>query len=841
MVRWRHSFLLSLAALLALPATLPAQSTLIPFAHYRLGEEDPGTPTVGQPPETGLSYDEVKYNGIERDLTAFGEPLYSDFVSPGGYSSLSMQFDGVSDLFGPATQWHGQPPNTFRIGMEAWVWIDPVMQNTEFVPFANGNGMGFIGTATGEWTVYGTGGFPLAGAIKYGEWQHIAFNTNGSQWNFYLDGVQTVFAHGGTYGATSGDLSIGGDLNGERRMTGFVDEARLFRWGNILPNQLSLQIDDLLIYSGLTKGDVNADGVVDTVDYDIWRSNVGADISELTGIESLALGNVNHDNRIDLDDFALIKLSQTPGASPVPEPATWALAGIAASLVGFRRFTRGKTLSRVAAIGMIGAILGAATTAQAQLTAQWDGTDGNWTDAKWTGGSGAGGEPLAGDTAEFLTGGTATISTDVGQYAQLITRQGGTINITPTGAAQFQDVNLGWSGASGNGVVNLEGSLTVPGTLSLARGSDGNDNARSSLNIFGAGTLRTPVIDAFWANPGARISVTGPDTDVEVGDFELGVSTFVANITDLAHSPVKATTNFDIFAEGSAAKGSEIEVHFDLGGAVPAFGHSWTLVDTPRFSNAAVGVANGATFKAANVSVDFLDAPGLRAALTFKPGGTLGQVLAVDVVQNLNLKIDPATGAATLENPTVGGGAFDIDGILITSASGSLNAAGFDGLGAAGWAPGLNQSGAVLSESNLLGSTSIATGASFDLGEIFSVGSSQDLVFEYHVAGGSSIRGTVEFASGPVGQVGDTDDDGDVDLDDLNGVRNNFGANGADDGSLDGDAVPFDGTVDLDDLNGVRNNFGAVAGSPVPEPSTAILALVLGAGLAGAAWRRRKM
>lgn len=91
------------------------------------------------------------------------------------------------------------------------------------------------------------------------------------------------------------------------------------------------------------------------------------------------------------------------------------------------------------------------------------------------------------------------------------------------------------------------------------------------------------------------------------------------------------------------------------------------------------------------------------------------------------------------------------------------------------------------------------------------------------------------------GQDGDTDDDGDVDLDDLNATRNHFGEAGADDGSLDGDAFPFDGVVDLDDLNGVRNNFGAGPGSPgaVPEPSSVLLAL---AGLAacGVAVRRHR-
>lgn len=70
--------------------------------------------------------------------------------------------------------------------------------------------------------------------------------------------------------------------------------------------------------------------------------------------------------------------------------------------------------------------------------------------------------------------------------------------------------------------------------------------------------------------------------------------------------------------------------------------------------------------------------------------------------------------------------------------------------------------------------------------------------------------------------VGDADADGIVGLDDLNVVRNHFGAVGAP--GLSGDAIPYDGVVDLSDLNAVRNHFGEGARA-VPEPGT--LALVI--------------
>jgi hypothetical protein len=61
--------------------------------------------------------------------------------------------------------------------------------------------------------------------------------------------------------------------------------------------------------------------------------------------------------------------------------------------------------------------------------------------------------------------------------------------------------------------------------------------------------------------------------------------------------------------------------------------------------------------------------------------------------------------------------------------------------------------------------------------------------------------------------LGDTDGDGDVDLDDLNNVRNHFGGTGP--GDANGD-----GQVDLNDLNAVRNNFGTAGSKAVAEPST---------------------
>ncbi len=103
----------------------------------------------------------------------------------------------------------------------------------------------------------------------------------------------------------------------------------------------------------------------------------------------------------------------------------------------------------------------------------------------------------------------------------------------------------------------------------------------------------------------------------------------------------------------------------------------------------------------------------------------------------------------------------------------------------------------------------------------------------YEVVGGShwsylgeiNVQGTLP---------GDTNGDLQVDLVDLNLVRNNFGLSGE---GVDGD-TNGDHMVDLVDLNNVRNNFGTTAGAnAVPEPSTLALAVL---GMIGLVSVRRR-
>jgi hypothetical protein len=208
------------------------------------------------------------------------------------------------------------------------------------------------------------------------------------------------------------------------------------------------------------------------------------------------------------------------------------------------------------------------------------------------------------------------------------------------------------------------------------------------------------------------------------------------------------------------------------------------------------------------------------------PGSILGDVV-FSPQNNIVLKIDPVSGNASLENQS--NFPVNIDSLLITSATGVLDAAGWNGLtesGVAGWAAGTGNANR-LAEGNLNGSTLLAAnGGSRAIGKPINAGlltDETDVMLEYHIAGGgaTSVLGGIEFAAA-AGLPGDFDADQDVDGNDfLVWQRGLGGAHNA-------------GTLAI-----WRANFGMgaaqAAADAVPEPAglallTTAAALVLARG-----------
>jgi hypothetical protein len=128
----------------------------------------------------------------------------------------------------------------------------------------------------------------------------------------------------------------------------------------------------------------------------------------------------------------------------------------------------------------------------------------------------------------------------------------------------------------------------------------------------------------------------------------------------------------------------------------------------------------------------------------------------------------------------------------------------------------------LLSESNASGETSFQNGTGFAIGAAFLVGTPQDLVFHYRLAGSTTLSlGQVTYVTvlasppNPVHEVmpcpGDINGSGAINVDDLLQVINSWGPCSPPPGTCPADIAPVqlgNGTVNVDDLLAVINAWG---------------------------------
>jgi hypothetical protein len=232
----------------------------------------------------------------------------------------------------------------------------------------------------------------------------------------------------------------------------------------------------------------------------------------------------------------------------------------------------------------------------------------------------------------------------------------------------------------------------------------------------------------------------------------------------------------------------------------------------------------------------------LFATNTWDGGDELFEELNVE----LTLRINASTGAMFIKNTGVDpteNTQFDIDGYVIESPAGALNAGGFTGLSGAGQADWqiVAPSAEALSELNLYSSTVFDEGDSLSLGAGFTPGPEDpELTFQYSVTGQGPAVGAVEFFTGI---PGDFNDDGNVNAADYTTWRDNLGAPA---GTLPNDTDG--GVIGGAQYTTWKANFGmsllssaSFEGAAVPEPATC-LTLMLGTsvGLFGVSLRRHR-
>jgi hypothetical protein len=127
-----------------------------------------------------------------------------------------------------------------------------------------------------------------------------------------------------------------------------------------------------------------------------------------------------------------------------------------------------------------------------------------------------------------------------------------------------------------------------------------------------------------------------------------------------------------------------------------------------------------------------------------------GAYLDAFYAPKLSLRIDRTTGAATLFNTT--GEAVSLDSLLLTSASGQLDPAGWVGLtgqGAAGWIE--TGAGATQLSEQSESPLSVPTGASLSIGAVFAPGvafgidAMANVAASYTLAGGDAVPLNIEY------------------------------------------------------------------------------------------------
>jgi hypothetical protein len=356
------------------------------------------------------------------------------------------------------------------------------------------------------------------------------------------------------------------------------------------------------------------------------------------------------------------------------------------------------------------------------------------------------------------------------------------------------------------------GGNTTPASAFLAGSNNG-----AADNLW---TLRTPFASggtAYQAGDGANGENAPELTTTISGLTPNTLYSFYVHFWDAATWPIRAgftSGNLSLYAEPNDAAG------FGAQSAVRADSLTYStaptiMVESNRTMFAGlVGVTKSSANGQAIVYVDDLPSTNGLNNRTWYDG------LSYQPASILTLRVNTATGGITIRNDTAA--QLDMNYYEIRSASAALNGVKWNSLddqdstaGGSAWHEAGGSSANILSEFNVQGMKSFGTAGSASLGNSFTVGGAQNLLFAYGLVGGSSLQtGYVEYFSLP----GDYNNDGGVNTADYVVWRKTDGNNAA-------------------GFAAWRNNFGAASGAgsgdalaganAVPEPAVSILVVLV--------------
>jgi len=435
----------------------------------------------------------------------------------------------------------------------------------------------------------------------------------------------------------------------------------------------------------------------------------------------------------------------------------------------------------------------------------------NGGDHGWAYIGGSGGNIFGGGgtgNGEFnLSGGTATFH----QRIQLGYRGNGVLNQTggtliAKGDNQYDDaIGLGDQNGS-KGIYNLSGgTATVDGYFRIGNWEGDGEMYVSNdaqLTVNGELSVGSEAGDAgnngLFEQSGGDVTVTTmliAQSGTSTGTYRIsGGTLYVDSATEIGRDGaadfVQTGGSVDLYNPVIAVNESSTSAYRLHGGTLDLANSSISFgAGTATFDFQGGELRNAGTVNFSLVNAGGAVSPGDGVGAMAIQGDYT--VTSVDAALNIEL-----SGIAAFDTLTATG-AVDLDGALNVSLL-------------SGYTPVLGNTFAILSGSSV-------TGTFADLNfPTLAAGLGWDVIYG---ANSVSIKVVEKSADVP----GDTNGDGVVDLNDLNNVRNNFGATG---NPILGDTAPFDGIVDLDDLNAVRNNFGGSGAQPVPEPGTFGLALM---------------